>query len=118
MHELALVQEMLTILNEEADRHRLQKVTGVTVEIGVLANVVPETLSFCFEALTEKTVFEGAELILKQIPVKAACQDCGGSYTAVQTPFLCPQCNSSKANILAGTELHIVNIVGEARDDY
>lgn len=118
MHELALAQEMLVILSEEAARHRLKKVTGVTVEVGVLANVIPESLSFAFEALTEETDFEGAALILHEIPVKALCQDCGANYTTLQTPFFCPQCKSSKATILAGRELHIVNLVGEAEDDY
>ena len=118
MHELALAQEMLVILNEEAARHRLKKVTGITLEVGVLANVVSEALSFAFEALTGDTIFEGATLVLHKIPVKAVCQDCGESYTALQIPFFCPQCKSNKASILAGTELHIVNLMGEAHDDY
>lgn len=113
MHELALVQEMLVILERVAAEHRLKKVTSVTVKMGVLANVIPETIAFAFEALTRGTVFEGAALILEEVPVEASCQECGRQYTSSGTPLWCPECGSNRAMVLAGTELTVANLVGE-----
>ena len=59
MHELALTREIVAIVCEAAHDRRVCK---VTLEIGRLSCVMPEALEFCFEAVTQGTLAEGARL--------------------------------------------------------
>lgn len=49
----------------------------VTLEVGKLAAVVPDSLRFCFDIYAKDTMIEGAELEIIEIPVRAHCRDCG-----------------------------------------
>ena len=50
MHELSIAQSILEIVKENAGVTDLVK--HVKVRIGELANVVPDSLEFCFGAIT------------------------------------------------------------------
>ena len=60
MHELAIAESLLEIVVEEARRHDLEKVHVIRLQIGVMANVVPEALTFSFEMVSQNTVACGS----------------------------------------------------------
>lgn len=60
MHEMSVVSSLLSIVQEEMQKHGVSRLLLVRVRYGALANIVPEALSFAFEALTMETPFEGA----------------------------------------------------------
>lgn len=117
MHEFALVQEMLSLLEPVVREHRLRKVTGITLRLGVLANVVPEALEMAFLALTQGTPYEGAALKWETIPVVAACQACGARYTATTLSLTCPECHGTDVRVLDGTQVAVASLEGEGYDD-
>lgn len=117
MHELALAQELINILDQNVVEHRLKEVNQITIQIGILSNVIPDALRFCFEACALGTIYENAELILQEVPVRALCQVCGKEYISEDLPFSCPECGERKASILEGTELVIVNLLGEEDEE-
>ena len=117
MHELALAQELILILDQNIVEHRLVEVNQITIQIGILSNVIPEALRFCFEASSQGTIYETAELVLEEVPVKALCQSCGEEYISHKLPFCCPNCGSRQANILEGTELVIANLLGKGEEE-
>lgn len=61
MHELALTREIVAIAREHAGGRRVAR---VKVSIGALAAVVPDSVSFCFDACVKGSELEGARLEL------------------------------------------------------
>ncbi len=59
MHELSLTREILAIVCQAAHDRRVHK---VTLEIGRQTCVTPEAIDFCFEAVAQGTLAEGARL--------------------------------------------------------
>jgi hydrogenase nickel incorporation protein HypA/HybF len=63
MHELALTREIVTIVCEAAQDRR---VCNVTLEIGRRTCVAPEAIEFCFRAVAQGTLAEGARLDIRR----------------------------------------------------
>lgn len=105
MHEMTLavnvVEEVERCLAELGPHAR---VTSVTLQVGGLRAVVPEALSFCFEAAAMGTRVEGADLIIEQIPVRVSCARCDREWTVTEVEFMCPTCEGP-VRLLQGKEL-------------
>jgi hydrogenase nickel incorporation protein HypA/HybF len=63
MHELALTREIVAIVCVAGHDRRVHK---VTLEIGRLSGVMPEAIEFCFEAVAQGTLAEGARLAIRR----------------------------------------------------
>jgi hydrogenase nickel incorporation protein HypA/HybF len=113
MHELAIAESLLRIVQDESRKHGLQRVNQVRVRIGQLSTIVPRALSFSFEAISQGTLAEGAHLAMEMVPVTAHCQDCDADFEIENYLFLCPQCGGTLVMLLSGRELEIVDIEGE-----
>ncbi len=119
MHELAIAESLLEIVNDTVKRHHLIKVNKIRLKIGLLTSVVPEALEFSWQALTKNTVCEGSSLEMKMIPVRGRCRGCGKEVfykDADQFCFLCPDCGQ-EIEILEGRDLSIEEIEGEEEDE-
>ena len=53
MHETALVRNLLATVGQAIDVHHIKKVNRVVISAGKLANVLPDALTFAFEAMTQ-----------------------------------------------------------------
>jgi hydrogenase nickel incorporation protein HypA/HybF len=62
MHEMALAEGMLEIVESTARASGATKVKRVWLEIGALSHVAPDALLFCFDAVTRGSLAEGATL--------------------------------------------------------
>ena len=58
MHEMALAEGILQLVEETAHREHAREVKLVVVEIGQLSNVEPEALKFCFVASLSRQRFK------------------------------------------------------------
>lgn len=56
MHEVAIMTETVAIANAAAERQNATKIVGLTMRIGAISGVVPEALSFAFEAVAGGTL--------------------------------------------------------------
>lgn len=112
MHEMSLVQSILDIVLEEANRHQVKKIAAVNLVVGRLTAVVPSQMNFAFELLTEGTPAEGARLNLEYVPTRFGCGQCGHQYEVDDSDFLCPECGGAGV-VLSGRELQIASIEGE-----
>ena len=52
----------MDILKKEVLRHDIKKITKIRLKIGQFTAIEPSSLSFCFQILSEKTLFEGADI--------------------------------------------------------
>jgi hydrogenase nickel incorporation protein HypA/HybF len=102
MHELALADAIVAIIEEHAAGRR---VTKVELRVGRLRQVVPSALAFAFELVAEGTVAEGAELALEVVPAVVRCRNCAVAGRVVEFPFMCTSCGSADVDVVAGHEL-------------
>lgn len=113
MHELAVAESLLKIIQEEGKKHGLSRINQVRLRIGKLSTVVPEALSFSFQVITRSTLAEGAELSMEVVPVIAHCHDCDIDFETDSHFLLCTQCGGALVGLVSGKELEIVDIEGE-----
>ncbi len=107
MHELSLVESMMTQLEAFLEREGCPRLISVKVAIGRLSGVDPDCFKFAFDALAEGTDMEKAELIIEKIPFEILCGECG-IKTKPDAPFMkCGTCNSEKVEIVSGREFMI-----------
>ncbi|WP_298134888.1 hydrogenase maturation nickel metallochaperone HypA [Acidiferrobacter sp.] len=93
MHEMALCESLMAIIEQEATMGRFHQVHSVSLEVGLLAGVEPEALQFGFQAVTHGTVAEGAELRILPATAQALCVLCGLEETISRPMSLCPACH-------------------------
>jgi hydrogenase nickel incorporation protein HypA/HybF len=106
VHELALMESMVSAVVERVGAAR---VTTVRLEIGRLAAVVPEALSFCFDVCAQGTSLEGARLEITSIAGRARCRSCGGERPIESYADLC-DCGATDLAVLTGEELRLKNV--------
>ncbi len=107
MHELSLVESLVTSLEDLAVRERWGRVRGVRLRLGALRQVVPEVLEFCFRGAVENSVLAGAFLELEEVPAVLRCDGCGGEIPLGRR---CPACGASGSALLSGMEMEIVSV--------
>ena len=110
MHELSIAQSIIDIVTQHLPDNNHSQVKSVIVRIGKLSNVLPDSLSFCFEAITKDTDFEKTELIMKIIPINIECKDCGKISETENYIFSCPSCESTNISIISGNDLNVEEI--------
>lgn len=74
MHEFGIAHQVIEICAAASGGARI---TRVVLEIGKLSAVLPDAVRFCFDAATEGTVAEGAELEIIEVPGLGRCEACG-----------------------------------------
>lgn len=107
MHELSLVESLVTSLEELARRERWSRVREVRLRLGALRQVVPAVLEFCFQSAVEGTLLAGASLTFEEVPAVLRCDGCGGE---VPLGTRCPSCGAPGGALLSGMELEIVSV--------
>jgi hydrogenase nickel incorporation protein HypA/HybF len=103
MHELGLTRSVVAICSEHS---KGAPVTRVTLEIGKLSAVSPESIRFCFDVCAQGTPLEGARLEIIEVPAAALCRDCGAEVPMEQSYGICG-CGSARLQLVAGDELKI-----------
>ena len=114
MHEMSIVTNLLALVAEELQKHKLEKLLMARVRYGALANIVPEAMHFAFEALTRGSPFEGARLELEEEPLVLRCS-CGAGFSPDTKHELlvapCPACNEPLGHTVEkGRELYLQHI--------
>jgi hydrogenase nickel incorporation protein HypA/HybF len=113
VHELSVATAVVnTALKHAEDR----RVTGVTLRVGAMRQVVPDSLSFYFEIVARDTACEGAALTLEQIATELRCERCDRHWSPLIPAFRCPDCGSADVEIVAGEELEVDYIEVEQRE--
>ncbi|MFC1937774.1 hydrogenase maturation nickel metallochaperone HypA [Chloroflexota bacterium] len=110
MHEFSITQSMLDLVSEKAKGAGSKRVRNINLVIGEMTGYVPDCVQFYFGFLSKGTLAEGAALSFKMIPAKARCRACNESFEVEEFAWTCPNCHSSKIEIIAGRELQVESI--------
>jgi len=107
MHEFAIAQSLLEIIEQEALPYGGAKVTRVKLLIGKLSGVIPDALRFAFKAISMGGIAEGASLEIEEVPMRTKCNRCG-KISILEDPFMiCPLCEGTDVELIEGRELEI-----------
>jgi hydrogenase nickel incorporation protein HypA/HybF len=113
MHELSVATAVLnTALKHSAER----PVSVVSLRVGRMRQVIPDSLRFYFEIVARDTACEGATLELVEIETELSCRVCDRRWSPQIPAFRCPDCASADVEVLAGQELEVDYIEVEEQE--
>lgn len=112
MHEYGLVQALIARASEEATARDAIRVKRLTVSLGELSGVEPELFTLAWETFRERTVCDGAELIVQRVPARWECPSCGS--TLERGAWL--RCCGVPARLAAGDDLILERLELEVPD--
>jgi hydrogenase nickel incorporation protein HypA/HybF len=107
MHELSIAQSLLEVVEKEAAPFNKAKVTLIKLRVGKLSGVVPDALRFAFEIIRKGSVAEDASLDIEEVPISIKCNECRKIIVAEDPFMICPHCDGSNVEMVAGKELEI-----------
>ena len=110
MHEMALAEGMLEIVEDAARSNGGAKVRAVWLEIGALSHVEPDAMRFCFDAVTRGSLAEHARLEIVTTPGRAWCMPCSASVPLAQLGEPCPRCGSYQLTPTDGEAMRVKEI--------
>jgi hydrogenase nickel incorporation protein HypA/HybF len=106
MHELSLSGAIVnTVVKHAAGR----SVSVVSLRVGALRQVVPDTLDFYFGFVSKDTVCEGARLDQELVPARLRCRSCESEWEIDLPVFVCPDCGG-QAEVASGNEFEVESI--------
>lgn len=107
MHELALTESIVEMIEEESRKQGFKKVRVVRLEIGALSHVEPEAIRFCFEAVARGAVVEGAKLEIIAVPGAGWCFDCNKNVPLAERFGPCPDCGGHHVQVTGGEDMRV-----------
>lgn len=110
MHEMAIAEGVLELVEEAARTHGASRVASVRLELGALSHVEVEALRFCFDAVTRGGPAAGARLDVVTTPGEGWCMPCGARVPVATFGDGCPNCGGYQVEITGGTEMRLREI--------
>lgn len=112
MHELSICHGVVQVCEEvlRGLPPPTPRVSHVTVRVGRLTAVVPESLRYHFDILAPGTLLDGAALVVEDVPIRGRCGDCAIGFEIGTLSFTCPRCGSGLVELTSGRELEVVSL--------
>jgi hydrogenase nickel incorporation protein HypA/HybF len=110
MHEMALAQGVLHIVEDYARRESVRRVRSVRLAIGRLSNVEIEAIRFCFDAVTRGSVADAATLDIEEVPGTGWCMRCAAQVPLASSGDPCPECGGYQVTVTGGTEMKVLEL--------
>ncbi len=107
MHEMSIAEGILQVLEDQAASQQYEKVKAVWLEIGPLANIDANALTFCFDVVMKGSLAEGAKLTIISLPGMAYCLQCSETVSITQRYDSCSHCGSYQLQVTQGDEMRI-----------
>jgi hydrogenase nickel incorporation protein HypA/HybF len=116
MHELPVMQGILTIVLKHAAMHSVKKVHAINLLVGKLSDLEAEWMQRYFDYLGAGTVAAGARLNIEWVPAVLSCEACQERVEIGKVNLdgiSCPACGKNKFQLVSGKEYHIKNMEAE-----
>jgi hydrogenase nickel incorporation protein HypA/HybF len=107
MHEMALTESLVEMLEEEGRKQGFARVKRVRLEVGALGHVEPQAMAFCFAAVTRGTIADGAALDISIRPGQGWCFDCEKTTPLSERFGACAHCGGRHVQMNGGDELRV-----------
>ncbi len=110
MHEMAMAESVIQIVEETARKNSAACVRAVWLEIGRLSHVEPEALRFAFDVVKRNGLAHGARLEIVATEGTAWCMKCSQTVALARFGDACPACGSYQLQVTAGDEMRVKEI--------
>ena len=110
MHELALTESLVELIESESRSRGFSRVRVVRLALGALGGVDGEAMRFCFDAVTKGTLVEGAKLDIDVTPGEGWCLDCAKTVEMFERFGACPECGRYHVQVAAGDYLRLTEL--------
>lgn len=107
MHELSICHSITKIVRRHADSGTVRV---VRLRVGELRQIVPDTLTYCWQLVNEGSDLESATLEIERVPATIRCGSCEQVHTMTSAILACPTCQERKVDILSGEEFVITSL--------
>lgn len=111
MHELPIAMEIVRQAVEIAGRHQAERIDEIEVQVGLFRLIEPIALRMSFEAASEGTLAQGAQLKVVEEKVVGVCKYCECLFLPEVGNYICPRCGRADARIVAGNDIILRSIV-------
>ena len=110
MHELAICQALMEQVESIALAERADRIVSIHLGIGPLAGVEPRLLEQAFFIARAGGIADEAELVIKSLPVRVCCEQCGQITDALPARLLCGACGNWRTKLVSGDELQLAHV--------
>ena len=119
MHEFSISSEIIRTVLDTTEKNHGKRVLSIQLEIGELALLNVEQVTFWIQELFKGSVAEGAKIKVKIIKARISCEACGyeGKNSSDQKdlfqnliPLSCPKCKSFQIKVEKGRECNLSKI--------
>lgn len=111
MHELGIMEDILTIVLRHAAANNISRVISITLEVGIMSDLVEEMMQTYFRYVCEGTIADGAFLKIERVPAVLTCLECDLVFNVekdqLREPIICPHCGSAQYHVLSGRNYFI-----------
>jgi hydrogenase nickel incorporation protein HypA/HybF len=110
MHEQSIVESILSLALENAEKAQAKRVLKIYLVVGELSGVVDEAVEFYFNFLSRDTIAAQANLSFRHVPMQLRCRNCNTIFTPEKLDLHCPKCKEQQVEIVSGRELYIESL--------
>jgi len=107
MHEQSIVEALLALALENAEKAKADKILRIYLVVGELSGVLEEAVDFYFSFLSRDTIAAEASLFFMHTPAQLRCRNCNTIFSPERLNLRCPNCKERQVEIIAGRELYI-----------
>lgn len=107
MHELAITEAVIELINREAGEKGFKKVLGISLRVGEYSGIIPECIREFFPIAAMDSIAQGAELEIQSLPAAFRCLNCGYEGPVSRKEACCPMCRSREIRMTAGREFYV-----------
>ena len=110
MHELAIAQGIIDIVNAEQKNQGFERVLEIKLKLGEFSGIIPQCIREFFPIAAAGSPAEKAELVMESIPASFSCLDCGYEGPVDRKNACCPTCSSTAIRMTAGREFFVESL--------
>lgn len=116
MHEVSIAEGILDIVERTARSNAISRVKTVRIAVGELAGIDIDALQFAWASVRKGGPAEKAQLLIERPSGEAWCMDCCKTVPLKRYGDPCPLCGGYKLTATGGTEMRVLDLVGQDDD--
>ncbi|MBP1610860.1 MAG: hydrogenase nickel insertion protein HypA [Acidobacteria bacterium] len=110
MHEQSIVQSILELALNNAEKANARRIVCINLVVGDYTGVQEDAVNFYFGFLSQNTIAAGAKINYTHVPGQLRCRDCDILFPLQKHDYQCPKCDGKRIEIVGGRELYIENM--------